>query len=604
MNSITLTSPARENPGFTETDSKISTRRSKRVLIRIVLALATAGSSLGVIASDTLFDFTRASQWPDSQVGVAVAVAGDNAFLLSNWDHSVVRFDVSHPDHPVSRGRLSLPNNNPREAANELSVSGDLLFVRYYVLDGDVLPQPRGGFHVFDLTARPDPLLVGSHAPNHGLSALEVSGPYAYAGVYNDSGPGPIREIGLRVLDVSNPAQPVPLGICTNTGWVNGLAVSGNRVYVAGGEGLTVVDVSDPQHPILLGSFQTAAGAYDVAVSGSHVFVATGGNRWELSAESGLEVIDVSNPAQPQRVGRYFTAGGVARITLHGSLAWIVADIDPTWRILGTPAGSNLQVVDVSEPEHPRRVDKRNLPSSPASSVAVANGCLFLPGEGICRIEETPAVSPTLRLQSGRPGDVPELWAQTPGFDDFTLMTATSLSDWQPYATVFSRLDRFRVVQDAAEPRNEEARFYRAVGAVPDLHEMQLQWKTAGLLNYRFRFERTCPSCNPKVLSGLVWVDNGIVTRVDEGQSDGVPIIFDPDSDLFPTIEQFFWTLYIEQKMAELMIIKRESDWNAPAWVYIRRNGQTTDEITYRITELVEVPPGPGPDFRPKTHQP
>ncbi|MCW5559849.1 MAG: hypothetical protein KIT22_18685, partial [Verrucomicrobiae bacterium] len=412
MNSIMLTSPARETPGFTETHPKISTLRSKRVLIRIVLAWATAGSSLGVIASDTVFDFARASHWPDSSEGVAVAVAGDDAVLVSG--RSVVRFDVSNPDHPVSRGRLSLPNN-PSESPNELSVSGNLLFVRYYVFDRDVLPPERGGFHVFDLTARPDPLLVGSYAPNHGLSALEVSGPYAYAGVYNDSGPGPMREIGLRVLDVSNPAQPVPLGICTNTGWVHGLAVSGNRVYVAGEEGLTVVDVSDPQHPILLGRFQTAAGAYDVAVSGSHVFVATAGNRWELSAESGLEVIDVSNPAQPRRVGRYFTAGGVARITLHGSLAWIVAGVNPIWSAFGTPAGSDLQVVDVSEPEHPRRVDKRNLPLGPASSVAVANGRLFVPREGIYRIEETPAVSPTLRLQSGSPGDVPELWAQTPG---------------------------------------------------------------------------------------------------------------------------------------------------------------------------------------------
>ncbi|MCW5558589.1 MAG: hypothetical protein KIT22_12250, partial [Verrucomicrobiae bacterium] len=175
---------------------------------------------------------------------------------------------------------------------------------------------------------------------------------------------------------------------------------------------------------------------------------------------------------------------------------------------------------------------------------------------------------------------------------------------WQPYATVFSRLDGFRVVQEAAEPRNEGARFYRAVGAVPDLVEMQLQWKTAGLLSYRFRFERNCPSCNPMVLSGLVWVDNGTVIRVDESQGDGVPIIFDPDSDLFPTIEQFFSTLYIEQKEAELMIIKREPEWNAPAWIYIRRNGPTTDETTYRITELVEVLPGPGPDFRPKTNQP
>jgi serine/threonine protein kinase len=121
------------------------------------------------------------------------------------------------------------------------------------------------------------------------------------------------------------------------------------------------------------------------------------------------------------------------------------------------------------------------------SDAAVANGHLFLPKQGIYRIDEVPAISPTLSVKRDRNPSLLELWAQTPGFDDFTLMTTTTVTNWQAYATVFSRVENFRLVRDPSEPQNEPALFYRAAGEVLSPAAMSLQWKAAGIPRYRFR---------------------------------------------------------------------------------------------------------------------
>jgi hypothetical protein len=86
------------------------------------------------------------------------------------------------------------------------------------------------------------------------------------------------------------------------------VAVSGSTAYVADGRGgLRVVDVSDPANPTEVGAYDTPGRAGGVAVSGSTAYVADG--------DGGLRVVDVSDPANPTEVGAYYTpgrAGGVA----------------------------------------------------------------------------------------------------------------------------------------------------------------------------------------------------------------------------------------------------------------------------------------------------
>jgi len=117
-------------------------------------------------------------------------------------------------------------------------------------------------------------------------TAVALQGDYAYVGV------------GLRLVvpDVTNPVTPTEVGSTAPfPSFVEDVAVSGTRAYVAvGPAGLRVVDVSDPADPVELGAWDSPGYAEGVAVSGSYAYVADG--------PYGLRVVDLSDPAHPTPV--------------------------------------------------------------------------------------------------------------------------------------------------------------------------------------------------------------------------------------------------------------------------------------------------------------
>lgn len=109
-----------------------------------------------------------------------------------------------------------------RGGATDVALSGD----HAYVADGEA------GVQVIDVSNPEKPVRVG------GLDTSEVavSGHYAYvAGAYG----------GFHVIDVSDPANPRRVG-GNSTIDVQGIALTGDKVYVASGDGLTVLNAFTP----------------------------------------------------------------------------------------------------------------------------------------------------------------------------------------------------------------------------------------------------------------------------------------------------------------------------------------------------------------------
>jgi len=79
----------------------------------------------------------------------------------------------------------------------------------------------------------------------------------------------------LRIIDVSNPAQPVELSSLRVPGTIRDLSVDGDIVVAALGQrGIAVVDVSDPEAPVLRSRVTGGGFAEKVAASASRVAVA------------------------------------------------------------------------------------------------------------------------------------------------------------------------------------------------------------------------------------------------------------------------------------------------------------------------------------------
>ncbi|MFQ6042775.1 MAG: FlgD immunoglobulin-like domain containing protein, partial [Candidatus Poribacteria bacterium] len=120
----------------------------------------------------------------------------------------------------------------------------------------------------------------------------------------------------LRVIDVSNPQNPVEVGFYDTLGDANDVYVSESYAYVADGDsGLRVIDVSSPENPVEVGFYDTPGSAFCVYVSGSYAYVA--------DYDRGLRVIDVSAPQNPFEVGFYDTSGEANGVYVSGGLIYV-----------------------------------------------------------------------------------------------------------------------------------------------------------------------------------------------------------------------------------------------------------------------------------------
>ncbi|MHC5012006.1 MAG: LVIVD repeat-containing protein, partial [Planctomycetota bacterium] len=199
---------------------------------------------------------------------------------------------------------------------------------------------------------------------------LVVEGTYAY--VAED-------ELGLAIVDVSDPAFPEVVSILDTPGDAEGVAVLGTLAYIADDTGLQIVDITDPTNPVLRGrTTEDFDVARAVTASGTHAFVAARANGlfimdvtdpdapyvvWErhedewldqvflqgdllyVAAGWGIFILDVTNPSDPVYVGDYEVEGDADVVIVEGGLAYV-----------GASDEQGLLILDVSNPGDPQYV--------------------------------------------------------------------------------------------------------------------------------------------------------------------------------------------------------------------------------------------------------
>ncbi|MCU0669972.1 MAG: hypothetical protein MUF70_11570, partial [Myxococcota bacterium] len=153
-------------------------------------------------------------------------------------------------------------------------------------------------------------------------NSVAVQGTHLYVGA---------GAAGLRVMDVSDPLQPVEVGaLPTEESSVLDIALGGGYAYLAhANEGLKIVDIGDPANPMLVGSLRLVGIAYNVAVQGTLAFVTTGA--------FGLRVVDVADPTAPREVGFFDTSTNAWRVDVAGE------------RIYVADQGGGLYILDFDE---------------------------------------------------------------------------------------------------------------------------------------------------------------------------------------------------------------------------------------------------------------
>jgi hypothetical protein len=108
-------------------------------------------------------------------------------------------------------------------------------------VNGNYAYLAAGGMQVVDISTPSAPAIVATLPISGGANAMRVHGNYAYVG----TGAG-----GVRLVDITNPRQPVDLNIAFATGRV---AIDGTRVYA----GTQIWDIANPFAPVRLRFYST-----------------------------------------------------------------------------------------------------------------------------------------------------------------------------------------------------------------------------------------------------------------------------------------------------------------------------------------------------------
>lgn len=241
-----------------------------------------------------------------------VAVKGNYAYV-ADYDEGLQIIDVSNPESPSFSGSCSKISY-----AEDVYINGNYAYVAgsgagFTIVDisnpanpiiinnvdtitgygihfsGNFAYMTTGsGLSIIDVTMFDNPSIISAYDTLESAYAVDVSGSYAYA-VSSVS--------GLQVINISDPANPSFVGICSIPGAsVHNIHVAGNYAYVAdGANGLRIIDITNPAAPYIADTLDTPGTAYDVYVAGDYAYVA--------DDSEGLHVVDIFNAEGPSIVG-------------------------------------------------------------------------------------------------------------------------------------------------------------------------------------------------------------------------------------------------------------------------------------------------------------
>lgn len=152
----------------------------------------------------------------------AVSISGEFAFIANGSLRGLQIANISNPSNPTFTGSLYTPGS-----ANDIAVLGDYA----YIADGD------SGLQIIDISNPSSPSLLSSLVSGY-AKHITIVEHYAFLSVYNDN----IDEFTVHIVDVSNPDNPLLVGILDTPGYPNDINITGNIACIADGNAVLLVD--------------------------------------------------------------------------------------------------------------------------------------------------------------------------------------------------------------------------------------------------------------------------------------------------------------------------------------------------------------------------
>ncbi|MBD3191777.1 MAG: hypothetical protein GF308_14110 [Candidatus Heimdallarchaeota archaeon] len=105
--------------------------------------------------------------------------------------------------------------------------------------------------------------------------------------VNDDSAFLAISGFGVRILDVSDPTNPMSVSSFELESEVKAITYSADKIYVGVGSELKIFDVSDPMNPSSITNISQHSTVQEIAVDGSYIYIADHSGSLMIATEAG-----------------------------------------------------------------------------------------------------------------------------------------------------------------------------------------------------------------------------------------------------------------------------------------------------------------------------
>lgn len=270
----------------------------------------------------------EASFYPEPY-GTLIAVDSEVAYWGASDSRSITYIDITNPKQPRFRAERVL-------SSPEIVVAVDRK--KEIVLT-------RESLQIFDVSNPLHPSRSGSYEP---AVFDEISVSDTVAVLYDR-----FRDI-VQVLDISNPAAPVPASRLTTleTRYIMDLLVQQRTLYLLG-EGFAILDLSNPARPRSIGQYGPGIDFVSFAISSGLAYLA--------GSDHTIHILDIADPANPRLI---------ARFTEFVRMNQPVKDIQLVENTLYVLA-EDLHILDVSNPGQPSPVTVLKFPNATERMVLI-----------------------------------------------------------------------------------------------------------------------------------------------------------------------------------------------------------------------------------------
>jgi heat shock protein HslJ len=289
-----------------------------------------------------------------------VSLADGHAYV-GKYQEGVQVVDLSDPAAPIELGFFRMAYDPTMLAA-----------------DGYVYYNAGGrGLQVVGLSNPAKPVELGFYeTPGHDMQKITaLRDSYAYLLVGGK----------LRIVDVSDPAAPAEVGLYDAAEYIREVAVAdgpsadgstrSQGVYaylLAGPNGLRILDVSNPSQPVEIGAYiHSDAGlpAHKITIIGNYAYL------YDHYSGAEVWVIDISNPTAPTQAGFLNLQGQIRAIVSRPASDTTTASAEALAYVLDLER--NLRVIDLSDLAAPVERGFYDLPEQ-FGRVSVANDMLYV----------------------------------------------------------------------------------------------------------------------------------------------------------------------------------------------------------------------------------